>query len=31
MEMNGLPDHDLPTMATLPGVDPTTVQLVITD
>lgn len=31
MEMNGLPDHDLPTMARLPGVDPTTVRLVIAD
>lgn len=29
MEMNGLPDYDLPTMALLPGIDPTTVQLVI--
>jgi hypothetical protein len=31
MEMNGLPDHDLPTMAMLPGIDPTTVRLVIGD
>lgn len=31
MEMNGLPDHDLPTMALLPGLDPTKVQLVISD
>ena len=29
MEMNGLPDHDLPTLAALDGVDPTTVRLVI--
>lgn len=31
MQMNGLPDYDLPTMVLLPGVDPTTVHLVITD
>lgn len=31
MEMNGLPDHDLPTMAALPGIDPTEVRLVIAD
>jgi len=31
MEMNGLPDHDLPTLAALDGIDPTTVRLVIAD
>ena len=29
MEMNGLPDHDLPTIVTLPGVDPADIRLVI--
>lgn len=31
MQMNGLPDHDLPTMALQAGVDPTTVRLVVGD
>jgi hypothetical protein len=31
MQMNGLPDYDMPTLALLPGVDPTTVQLVISE
>jgi hypothetical protein len=31
MEMNGLPDHDLPILAALDGIDPTTVCLVIAD
>lgn len=31
MEMSGLPDHDLPTMAVLPGIDPTDVRLVVSD
>lgn len=29
MEMNGLPDHDLPVLATVNGVDPSAVRLVI--
>jgi hypothetical protein len=29
MEMNGLADHDLPTLAAVDGIDPTTVHLVI--
>jgi hypothetical protein len=29
MEMNGLPDHDLPTLVTAPGVDPFAVHLVL--
>lgn len=29
MEMNGLPDHDLPTLITAPGIDPSTVRLVL--
>jgi len=29
MEMNGLPDHDLPVLATVDGVDPSAVRLVI--
>ena len=29
MEMNGLPDHDLPTIVTNPGVDPADLRLVI--
>lgn len=29
MEMNGLPDYDLPTLITAPGVDPAAVRLVI--
>lgn len=29
MEMNGLPDHDLPVLATIDGLDPSTVRLVI--
>lgn len=31
MEMNGLADHDLPTMALLPGIDPTEIRLIISD
>lgn len=29
MEMNGLPDHDLPTLVTRPDIDPSTVRLVL--
>jgi hypothetical protein len=29
MEMNGLPDHDLPTLVTLDAVDPTKVRLIV--
>lgn len=29
MEMNGLPDHDLPTLVTVPGLDPSDLRLVV--
>jgi hypothetical protein len=30
MEMNGLPDHDLPTLVAAPGLDPSDIRLVLT-
>jgi len=29
MELNGLPDHDLPALVTAEGIDPTTIRLII--
>lgn len=31
MKMNGLPDHDLPTLTTVDGIDPTAVRLIVGD